>query len=211
MARRRARSRTIEAEEQPSRSVVVVTARDADDELELAARWARAQIATGKSTVGVVVADLQSRRAEVQRVFEDVFAPGQRNIQTESAKIPVVIAAPAPLASYPIVDAALLVLQFALHDRPATHAGRLLRSPFIAGGEARRIVAPWRTFVCAKISAIVGIGSSWSAGRAPPAAINWRWLRVTSVKLIRGNTSSTGASVWAERFHALAACGGLAR
>ena len=128
----------IESEEQSSRSVVVVTARDADDELELAARWARAQLATGKGTVGVVVADLQQRRAEVQRVFEDVFAPGHRNIHAESATIPVVIAAPTPLASYPVVDAALLVLQFALHDRPATHAGRLLRTPFIAGGESEK-------------------------------------------------------------------------
>jgi ATP-dependent helicase/nuclease subunit B len=192
----------VEAEEQTSRTVVVVNARDADDELELAARWARAQIATGKSTVGVVVADLQSRRAEVQRVFEDAFAPGQRNIQAESAKIPVVIAAPAPLASYPIVDAALLVLQFALHDRPATHAGRLLRSPFIAGGEAekdRRAMADfrlrddqrdrWDWFELERWASATGCDQLALAGRDIGA-------------LIRGNTSSTGASVWAERFHA---------
>ena len=47
----------------------------------------------------------------------------------------------------PVVDAALLVLQFALHDRPATHAGRLLRSAFIAGSETegdRRAMADFR-------------------------------------------------------------------
>ncbi|MFC4307529.1 PD-(D/E)XK nuclease family protein [Steroidobacter flavus] len=192
----------VEVEEQPSRSVVVVTARDADDELELAARWARAQIATGKSTVGIVVPDLQSRRAEVQRVFEDAFAPGQRNIQTESAKIPVVIAAPAPLASYPIVDAALLVLQFALHDRAATHAGRLLRSPFLAGSEAekdRRAMADfrlredqrdrWDWFELERWAAATKCDQLAQAARAIG-------------ELIRGNTSSTGASAWAERFHA---------
>jgi probable DNA repair protein len=192
----------VETDEQTSRSVVVVTARDADDELELAARWARAQIATGKSTVGVVIADLQTRRAEVQRVFEDVFAPGQRNIQAESAKIPVVIAAPAPLASYPIVDAALLVLQFALHDRPATHAGRLLRSPFIAGGEAekdRRAMADfrlredqrdrWDWFELERWAAATGCDQLALAARHIG-------------ELIRDNTSSTGASAWAERFHA---------
>lgn len=192
----------IETDEQTSRSVVVVAARDTDDELELAARWARAQIATGKSTVGVVVADLQSRRTEVQRVFEDVFSPAQRNIQAESAKIPVVIAAPAPLASYPVVDAALLILQFALHDRPATHAGRLLRSPFIAGGEAekdRRAMADfrlredqrdrWDWFELERWASATGCDQLASAAREIG-------------KEIRGNTSSTGASVWAERFHA---------
>ncbi|GFE86639.1 ATP-dependent helicase [Steroidobacter agaridevorans] len=200
--RARGKIADIAADEQTSRSVVVVTARDADDELELAARWARAQIATGKSTVGVVVADLQSRRAEVQRVFEDVFAPGQRNIQAESAKIPVVIAAPAPLASYPVVDAALLVLQFALHDRPATHAGRLLRSPFIAGGEAekdRRAMADfrlredqrdrWDWFELERWASASGCDQLAVAARSIGAEI-------------RGKTSSTGASAWAERFHA---------
>lgn len=192
----------IDPEEQPSRSIVVVAARDAEDELDLAARWARTQLTTGKSTVGVVVSDLQSRRAEVQRVFEDVFVPGQRNIHAEPAKIPVVIAAPAPLASYPVVDAALLVLQFALHDRPATHTGRLLRSVFIAGGETeqdRRAMADFRLREDQR--------DRW----------DWfeleRWASATGCELlalaarsiaaeIRGKTSATGASAWAERFHA---------
>lgn len=182
-------------------SVVVVDARDADDELELAARWARAQIATGKRSVGVVVADLQQRRAEVQRVFEDVFAPGQRSIHADSARIPVVIAAPSPLASYPAVDAALLVLQFALHDRPATHAGRLLRSMFIAGGETesdRRAMADfrlrdeqrdrWDWFELERWAGMTGCEQLALAAR-----------RVA--ELLRGDMASAGASRWAERFH----------
>lgn len=192
----------IEHEARSSRSIVVVAARDADDELELAARWARAQLATGKNTIGVVVADLQQRRAEVQRVFEDVFAPGQRNIHAEPAKIPVVIAAPVPLASYPVVDAALLVLQFALRDRPATQAGRLLRSAFIAGAESeqdRRALADfrlreeqrdrWDWFELERWAGATGCEQLAMAAR-----------RIG--ELIRGRTSSAAASVWAERFHA---------
>jgi ATP-dependent helicase/nuclease subunit B len=192
----------IENEERPARSVVVVSARDADDELELAARWARAQLATGKDTIGVVVADLQQRRVEVQRVFEDVFAPGQRDIHAEPAKIPVVIAAPTPLASYPVVDAAMLVLQLAMHERPAAHAGRLLRSPFIAGGESekdRRAMADfrlreeqrdrWDWFELERWAAVTGCEQLALAAR-----------RIG--ELIRGKTSPTGASAWTERFHA---------
>lgn len=192
----------IEADDETTRTVIAVGARDADDELELAARWARAQIAAGKNSVGIVVADLQQRRAEVQRVFEDVFAPGQRSIHAESSRIPVVIAAPSPLASYPVVDAALLVLQFALHDRPATHAGRLLRSVFIAGSEAesdRRALADfrlrdeqrdrWDWFELERWAGVTGCDQLALAAR-----------RVG--ELIRGNTTAVGASSWAERFHA---------
>jgi probable DNA repair protein len=191
----------IESEEQSSRSVVVVTARDADDELELAARWARAQLATGKGTVGVVVADLQQRRAEVQRVFEDVFAPGHRNIHAESAKIPVVIAAPTPLASYPVVDAALLVLQFALHDRPATHAGRLLRTPFIAGGESEKDPRAMADF---RLREDQRDRWDWFELERWAGATGCEQLALAARRigeLIRGKTSSTGASAWAERFH----------
>lgn len=200
--------------------VMVVGARDADDELELAARWARAQIATGKASIAVVVPELQQRRAEVQRVFEDVFAPGHRSIQAESSRVPVprgipsglhfpsgahppvVIAAPSPLADYPVVDAAVLILQFALHDRPATHAGRLLRSPFIAGGESerdRRAMADyrlrdeqrdrWDWFELERWAAVTGCEQLTLAAR-----------RVA--EQIRGHTSAAGASTWAERFHA---------
>jgi ATP-dependent helicase/nuclease subunit B len=187
--------------EGPSR-VFVVGARDSDDELELAARWARAQVATGKTSVAVVIPDLQHRRAEVQRVFEDVFVPGQRSIQAESSRVPVVIAAPSPLAEYPVVDAAVLVLQFALHDRPATHAGRLLRSPFIAGGDSerdRRAMADfrlrddqrdrWDWFELERWAAVTKCEQLTLAAR-----------RVA--EQIRSNTGTASASTWAERFHA---------
>jgi ATP-dependent helicase/nuclease subunit B len=192
----------IETDTANTSSVVVVGARDADDELELAARWARAQVATGKTSVAVVVPELQHRRAEVQRVFEDVFAPGQRSIQTESSRVPVVIAAPSPLADYPIVDAAILVLQFALHDRPATHAGRLLRSPFIAGGDSegdRRAMADFR------LRDEQRDRWDWFELERWAGATNCEQLALAARRVaeqIRGNTGAVGASMWAERFHA---------
>ncbi|HVF16554.1 MAG TPA: hypothetical protein VNA21_06565, partial [Steroidobacteraceae bacterium] len=119
-------------------AVEVVAAADAADEVELAAHWARSKVETGAHDVGVIVADLQSRREEVRRVFENVFAPGQRHTHSDEVTLPVVIAAPAPLNSYPLVDAALLVLRMALGQGDSALAGRLLRSPFIAGAEVER-------------------------------------------------------------------------
>lgn len=192
----------IEADTKSTSRVVVVGARDADDELELAARWARAQVATGKTSVAVVVPELQQRRTEVQRVFEDVFAPGQRSIQAESSRVPVVIAAPSPLGDYPVVDAAGLILQFALHDRPATHAGRLLRSPFIAGGDSeadRRAMADFR------LRDEQRDRWDWFELERWAAVTNCEQLTLIARHVgeqIRGNTGSAGASTWAERFHA---------
>jgi len=119
-------------------AIEVVAAADSADEIELAAHWARAKLESGAVDIGVIVADLQSRREEVRRVFEDVFAPGQRHSLADSAPVPVVIAAPAALNSYPIVDAALLVLRMAVGHADSALAGRLLRSPFIVAAEEER-------------------------------------------------------------------------
>ncbi len=42
------------------------------------------------------------------------------------------------MSDYPLVDAALLVLQLAARECTSTDAGRLLRTPFIVGGQAER-------------------------------------------------------------------------
>jgi probable DNA repair protein len=94
------------------------------------------------------------------------------------------------------------VLQFALPDRPATHAGRILRSAFVAGAETesdRRAMADFRLRDEQR--------DRW----------DWfeleRWAGVTNCEqlalaarrlgeLIRGKTNAVGASAWAERFHA---------
>src|SRR5690606_20450716 len=91
---------------------------------------------------------------------------------------------------------------FALHDRPATHAGRLLRTPFISGGESekdRRAMADfrlreeqrdrWDWFELERWAGVTGCEQLALAAR-----------RIG--ELIRGKTSATGASAWTERFHA---------
>jgi probable DNA repair protein len=118
--------------------IELVGAPEADAELQLAAQWCRARVEEGLAAIGVIVTDLQSRRDQIRRVFEDVFAPSQRHVLAEVAPVPVVIAAPAPLASYPLVDAAMTVLRLAVSESDSTVAGRLLRSPFILAGDSER-------------------------------------------------------------------------
>jgi ATP-dependent helicase/nuclease subunit B len=118
--------------------VEIVAADDAVAELDLAAQWARDRVRSGASEVGVILPDLAARRDEIRRVFEDVFVPGARQTLSGTSPIPVVIAAPSPMSDYPMVDAALLILQLAARECSSTDAGRLLRSPFIVGGHTER-------------------------------------------------------------------------
>src|SRR5437763_8443622 len=82
-------------------------------ELEAAAKWARARLEEGKKRIGVVVPDLGPRRAEVARVFFRVMQPGYNLPAQAGAPFPFNISIGRPLAAYPLVDAALGLLQLA--------------------------------------------------------------------------------------------------
>ena len=196
--------RLVEADPHSRRAsdLTVIGAEDAAAELVQAARWAREQVLAGKERIGVIVADLQRRREEVVRVFEDVFAPGQRRAGQTPLSIPVVIAAPLPLASYPIVDAALLALQLAASGT-STEVGRLLRSPFLRGGIAERAARAladlrlreeqrdrWNWFELERWAAMTGCDQLQLAARKVNDAL-------------RRGAGSALASEWVERFQAM--------
>jgi len=182
-------------------SVAVIAAPDLDEELQLAASWARDRVLDGAVNVGVIVPDLQARRDAVQRVFEDAIAPGQRQTHRAAASLPVVIAAPVPMSSYPLVDAALLVLRMAAGNASSIDAGRILRSPFLAGSQteqARRAIADvrlrdeqrdrWDWFSLERWAGLTNCDQLQLAARN----LN---------TLLREFHSSALPSEWAERFH----------
>ena len=186
----------------PASEVIVIGAEDAAAELTALAMWARDQVVAGVERVGVILGDLQQRREEVLREIEDAFAPGERSVGRAPAGIPVVIAAASPLASYPLVDTALLVLQLA---STATHedAGRLLRTPFVAGGASERSVRAladlrlreeqrerWDWFELERWASMTGCDVLQRTAR-----------KVNEV--LRTFSGTALASEWAERFQAL--------
>src|SRR4029453_5075559 len=188
--------------ERTSADICVVAAEDATTELDLAAQVARDQVLAGSDNGGVILPDLANRREEVRRVFEDVFVPTARQTLSGTLPVPVVVAAPAPMSEYPMVDAALLVLQLAARECTSTDAGRLLRSPFIAGGHserAQRALADrrlreeqrdrWNWFEIERWAALTECAELQVAARDVNA-------------VVRG-LSSVPASGWAENFHAL--------
>jgi probable DNA repair protein len=111
----------------PAKQFAAVT--DAD-ELETAARWARAQLETDSAlTVGIIIPDLAQRAGQLNRVFMDVFEPGWRT--AEVGKTPVNISYGEPLANKPRVAAALNALQLIAHEYAYETVSLALRTPFL--------------------------------------------------------------------------------
>jgi probable DNA repair protein len=123
------------------------------DELESAARWARARLEEGRSRIGVVVPDLGLRRRQVARVFRRVMG----------SPLPFELSIGEPLARYPIVEFALSLLEFCFFHGRFEKISRLIRSPFLSGAQGEmaaraRLDAKLRRHADAEISLAKLIG-----------------------------------------------------
>ncbi|MSQ51803.1 MAG: PD-(D/E)XK nuclease family protein [Betaproteobacteria bacterium] len=113
----------------------------ARDEIWAAANWARARLEAAsmrgerQCTIGIVVPDLARCRNAVDRAFAQVLTPAHGLPGAEPVSPPFNISLGSPLAAYPLASAALLILELGYGDIEFDAASRLLRSPFIAGGE----------------------------------------------------------------------------
>ena len=105
-------------------------------ELEAAAQWARARLEAGEKRIGVVVPGLQLRRKEVVRVFSNVLRPGWNLPGAEQKAMPFDISIGEPLSGFPVVAAAVGMVEFSGGEIPFEHASQLILSPFIGGAEA---------------------------------------------------------------------------
>jgi ATP-dependent helicase/nuclease subunit B len=107
---------------------------DTREEIRQAARWARARLESARpgERIGVVVPDLAAHRNALRRMFSHTFGhtPGSTGVP------PFNISVGEPLTASPLVDTALLVLECAGREMEFERASRLLRSPYLASGEA---------------------------------------------------------------------------
>ena len=118
--------------------VLRVPCADAEQEIHRAAAWARARLQAGCSRIGIVVPDLAARRSAIVRIFSATMAPDYALPGTAAGVLPFNLSLGEPLVAYPLVNAALLLLELAGRDIEFERASRLLCSPFISGGEAER-------------------------------------------------------------------------
>lgn len=109
-------------------------AADATQEILAAAEWARRMLAQEPDAqIGIVVPDLKRLRPKVERIFREVLDPaGEFGDHERSFHVSL---GPA-LGEYPLVRAALLLLDFGIGPLSLPQAGVLLRSVFLGGAES---------------------------------------------------------------------------
>lgn len=111
---------------------------DAEEEIRRAAAWARSRLEAGHQRIGIVVPDLAARRAAVVRLFSATMAPDYALPDAPQRVLPFNLSLGMPLADYPLVNTAMLLLELSGREIQFERASRVLRSPFIAGAETER-------------------------------------------------------------------------
>jgi ATP-dependent helicase/nuclease subunit B len=125
------------AQERREASVLRLACVDARDEIGRAATWARARLeADPEASIGIVVPDLAKQRKALLRAFRTVMAPASILPGANEAPLPFNVSLGVALTSYPLVQAACLILELAGREIEFGRASLLLRSPFIAAGES---------------------------------------------------------------------------
>lgn len=108
---------------------------DARDEIRRAAMWARSRLEANRAArIGVVVPELARHRKAIERIFISVMEPDYALPGARQRVLPFNISLGAALTSYPLANAAFLVLELAGRETDFERASRLVRSPFLAGG-----------------------------------------------------------------------------
>lgn len=111
---------------------------DHNEEIRCAAVWARERLeAYGTARIGVVVPQFSEHRSTIMRIFNSVMEPDVRRSLSGAAKpIPPFNASLGmALISYPLVEAAFLILELGDGQIEFERVSLLLRSPFLGGGE----------------------------------------------------------------------------
>lgn len=88
-----------------------------------------------ESVLGVVVPDLDSRHAEVLRVFDACFFPGQSPAAIETSMRPYDVSVGAALADTPVVVTAIQILTLTWQGLERHGVSALLLSPYLLGAK----------------------------------------------------------------------------
>jgi ATP-dependent helicase/nuclease subunit B len=115
--------------QQESRTLVAMA--DESVELSVAARWIRTLLEEQPGArIAVIVPELETQRAEIDRVFREVLAPELEDIEAPSAAGPYEFSLGLALAEAPLVAVALELLRWAGEPLTVEQASGLLLSPY---------------------------------------------------------------------------------
>jgi len=134
---------------EPEQSAEIISTNYADTrhEIKAIAHWAREQLATSpqspdtKTSIGIVIPELETLRSDIENIFDDVLTPGNlfSNDGQAHNNRPYNLSLGQPLADYPVIDTAFAILDLESKTIPLEDLGALLRSPFLGGAETEMI------------------------------------------------------------------------
>jgi hypothetical protein len=105
------------------------------DEIARALTWARARtLADPGATLAIAIEDLESRRAEVRALADEILCPGLQWPGHEEAVRPYNLSLGVAASDVPLVATALDLVALAQTPLPIARAATLVRSPYMAGG-----------------------------------------------------------------------------
>jgi ATP-dependent helicase/nuclease subunit B len=180
---------------------------DAKEEIEAAAHWARSRLESTLSQerrrIGVVVPDLTTSRARVQRIFANVMRPDHL-VAGEAAALPFNISLGRALAEHPMIADALLVIDLTEHEAAFEAASRVIRSPFVAGAEAEMVprarLDAWLRRNCPPNVSLDSLSSLAEAPGAPRAPLLLEWMKRLAKFRKASLFGNHLASEWARAF-----------
>jgi probable DNA repair protein len=197
--------RVVEARTTARPRVLVFDA--AREELAAAVGWARARLAADPDArIGLVVPDLGTHAALLERLLDDALAPARLWPGRERDPRPWNISLALPLAEAPVVDAALRLLNFAQAPMTLAEVGRVLRSPFLAGAETEasqraRLEAWLREHATEPVAPDALLAGLRGQGRAPGCARLESGVSAALERLTHG-ARRRHPSAWAADFSA---------
>lgn len=196
----------------PGRRSVLAFA-DVREELGAAVGWARSRLEADPSArIGLVVPDLNTHAALLERLLDDALAPIRLWPGRERDPRPWNISLALPLGEAPVVDAAVRFLAFAQAPMDLSGIGRVLRSPFLAGAESEasqraRLEAWLREHGGEPVAPAALLAGLRGQGRAPGCPQLESALGA-SLEVLNGGARRRAPSVWAADFtRALGAAG----
>ncbi len=109
---------------------------DTDSEIAGAALWVRRmlEVFPGKR-IGVIVPGLHAVREKLERIFDDILHPGHVLSTADIPERAYNISLGPCLSCYPLIRSALQIISLSGPSVSTDEAGKLLRSPFIAGSD----------------------------------------------------------------------------
>ena len=116
---------------------------DLRDEITVCAWWTRWLLETHPEEirVGVVAPDLAAVRGEMERIFRRVLMPETDDISATASAMPFEFSLGQPLASVPVIKAALSLLHWASSPLREEEVSWLLLSGFLTGTSAETLTA----------------------------------------------------------------------